>query len=148
MICWPFWPLYFCCVRINLRVFKAFWDRVPNSGICFQDASPRNLICRVLNLTAEIPTAPIHLVYSWMYNSCLDWDLASGLDIHILQQTDEVMMGHHLVLLLAVKGLREAFPRKKQNFMKKFYKTVTPPRTAFMKSLFRNLTVFLVHLHF
>ena len=33
--------------------------------------------------------------------------------------------------------------------MKKFHKTVTPPpRTAFMKSLFRNLAVFLVHMYF
>ena len=39
--------------------------------------------------------------------------------------------------------LREAFTKKKQNFMKKFHKTVAPPpRTAFMKSLFRILTVF------
>ena len=34
--------------------------------------------------------------------------------------------------------------KKKRNFMKKFHKTVTPPpRTAFMKSLFRTLTVFM-----
>ena len=34
--------------------------------------------------------------------------------------------------------------KKKRNFMKKFHKTVTPPpRTAFVKSLFRILTVFL-----
>ena len=32
--------------------------------------------------------------------------------------------------------------KKKRNFMKKF------PKTAFMKSLFRNLTVFLVHMYF
>ena len=32
--------------------------------------------------------------------------------------------------------------KKKRNFMKKFQKTVTPPpRTAFMKSLFRFFTV-------
>ena len=36
--------------------------------------------------------------------------------------------------------------KKKRNFMKKFHKTVTPPRTAFMKSLFRILTVFWVHM--
>ena len=37
--------------------------------------------------------------------------------------------------------------KKKRNFMKKFHKTVTPlSRTAFMKSLFRILTVFLVHM--
>ena len=35
--------------------------------------------------------------------------------------------------------------KKKQNFMKKFHKTLTPPPplTAFMKPLFRTLTVFL-----
>ena len=32
---------------------------------------------------------------------------------------------------------REAILHKYQNFMKYFHKTVTPPRTAFMKSLFR-----------
>ena len=42
------------------------------------------------------------------------------------------------------RPLREAIARKKRNFMKKFHKMVTPPpRTAFMKSLFRTLTVFL-----
>ena len=37
-------------------------------------------------------------------------------------------------------SLREVIGLKKRNFMKKFHKTVTPPlppRTAFMKSLFR-----------
>ena len=39
---------------------------------------------------------------------------------------------------------REAIARKKRNFMKKFHKMVAPPpHTAFMKSLFRTLTVFL-----
>ena len=34
--------------------------------------------------------------------------------------------------------------KKKRNFMKRFHKTVTPPpRTAFVKSLFRSLAVFL-----
>ena len=37
----------------------------------------------------------------------------------------------------AILQSKGSLPPQKRNFMKKFHKTATPPRTAFMKSLFR-----------
>ena len=53
-------------------------------------------------------------------------------------------METHLLALC----IREAILKKKTEFYEKVSQNgdPPPPRTAFMKSLFRNLTVFLVHM--
>ena len=64
----------------------------------------------------------------------------------MLLQMEENMKQEALISDEQTKG---SHPLKKAEFYEKFHKTVTPPSsTASMKSLFKNFTVFLVHMYF